>query len=71
MCYFTKKYTHLPLTEPTVRQLKKLYLQELKRSSLSARGGEFKELPSKKIGRPLNIGEKIDCQFKSKLTLNI
>ena len=42
-----------------------MYLQELKRSSLSAGGSDFKELPCKKIGRPLNIGEKVDSQVQA------
>ena len=65
MRYYAKKYTHLQLTEPTVRRLKNLYLQELKERSLIARGSDFKELPFKKIGRPLNIGEKIDSQVQA------
>ena len=65
MRYFARKYTHLPLTEPTVRRLKNLYLQELKKKPLSADSSDFKELPCKKIGRPLNIGEKIDSQVQA------
>ena len=44
ICYYTKRYTHLPLMEPTVRRLKNLYIQELKERSLTASGSDFKEV---------------------------
>ena len=42
-----------------------MYIQELKERSLTASSSDFKELPYKKIGRPLNIGEKIDSQVQA------
>ena len=61
-CY-KKKYPNLKLTEPTVRRLKNTYKDELKKRPLEERDS-LEELPLKKRGRPLMIGEELDGQVK-------
>jgi len=63
--YYKKKFPDLSLTEPTVRRLKNLYLEELAKKPLDADCSEFNELPYKKYGRPLNVGEEVDCQVQA------
>ena len=65
--YFAKKYPQLPLKETTVRRLKDLYQSSLKSKrpcdSLE-NTTDVQELPRKKTGRPLLIGEKLDHQVQ-------
>ena len=65
--YFAKKYPKLSLKETTVRRLKNLYQSSLK-SKKSGTGHEelkqIQELPRKKTGRPLLIGEELDGQVQ-------
>ena len=61
--YFKKKFPDLSLTEPTVRRLKNLYLEELAKKPLDENTSAFNELPYKKYGRPLNVGEEVDCRI--------
>ena len=63
--YFKKKFPDLSLTEPTVRRLKNLYLEELAKKPLDENSSAFNELPYKKYGRPLNVGEEVDCQVQA------
>ena len=72
--YFAKKYPKLPLKETTVRRLRNLYQSALKsRKSESSRTSsedhedpskEVEELPRKKTGRPLLIGDELDTQLQ-------
>ena len=61
-CY-KKNYPKLKLTEPTVRRLKNQYKDEVKKRPLEERDS-VEELPMKKRGRPLMIGEELDGQVK-------
>ena len=63
--YYKKKFPDLSLIKPTVRQLKNLYLEELIKKPLDADSSEFNELPYKKYGQPLNVGEEIDYQVQT------
>ena len=56
--YYKKKFPDLSLTEPTVRRIKNIYLEETKGKSLE-QTEKLKELPFKKRGRPLYIGEEL------------
>ena len=58
--YYKKKFPDLSLTEPTVRRLKNLYLEELVKKPLDADSSDVNELPYKKYDRPLNVGEEVD-----------
>ena len=62
--YYKKKFPDLPLTEPTVRRIKNAYLEELKGKTLE-QVEELKELPFKRRGRPLYIGEELDKQVQA------
>ena len=62
--YYKRKFPDLPLTEPTVRRIKNAYLEELKEKSLE-QVEKLKELPFKKRGRPLYIGEELDKQVQA------
>lgn len=59
-----KKFPDLSLTEPTVRWLKILYLEDIAKKALDANSSEFNKLPYKKYGWPLNVGEEVDCQLQ-------
>jgi len=63
MQYYKRNYPDLKLTEPTVQRLKNKYEDELKKRLLEERGS-LEELPMKKRGRPLMIGEELDGQVK-------
>ena len=68
--YYAKRFPNLALKETTVRRIKNVYLSELKKGSFetshsSESGGDSKvvqQLPSKKKGRPLLLGEELDKQ---------
>ena len=62
--YYKKKFPDLPLTEPIVRRIKNAYLEELKGKTLE-QVEELKELPFKRRGRPLYIGEELDKQVQA------
>ena len=55
--YF-KKFSGLLLTEPIVRWLKNLYLEELAKKWLDT-------VPYKKYGWPLNGGKEVDSQVQA------
>ena len=42
-----------------------MYLEELAKKPLDADSSEFNELPYKKYGRPLNVGEEVDSQVQA------
>ena len=63
--YYSKRCEDTKLKEATVRRLKNNYLGELKRKRV--RPHEITELPSKKRGRPLLLGEELDRKVKAYL----
>ena len=72
--YYAKRFPDLALKETTVRRIKNIYLSELKKGSLKAsHSGEsgdseiVQQLPPKKKGRPLLIGEELDKQIRDYL----
>ena len=60
--FFKKNHPDLALTEPTVRRAKNRYVEELKKRprNSSFELSELQELPTRKRGRPLLIGEELD-----------
>ena len=80
MRYFAKKYPDLPvLKETTVRRLKNLYKSNLlqpvppkkpetddsdEEDTKATTSNKVEELPRKKTGRPLLIGEELDAQVQ-------
>ena len=46
--YYKKKFPDLSLTEPTVKRLKNLYLEELAKKTLDTESSECNKLPYKK-----------------------
>ena len=64
MKYFAKKYPGEfgSLKETTVRRFKNLYEAELRFSDSKAE--DLKELPLKKTGRPLMLGDELDKQVR-------
>ena len=62
--YYKCKYPDLKLTEPTVRNS---YTFELKKRPLEERSS-LEELPTKKRGKPLMIGEELDREVKNYLS---
>lgn len=72
--YYAKHFPNLPLKETTVRRIKNVYLSELKKGSFEAShsgesgdGEVVQQLPAKKKGRPLLIGEELDQQVREYL----
>ena len=64
----TKRFPHLALKETTVRRIKNAYLLELKSNPRAEPDNEtVPELPCKKKGRPLLIGEELDKQVRDYL----
>ena len=55
------------VSEPTARRAKNLYLDELKKRSRSDDVDDFRELPTRKRGRPLLLGEELDRQVRTYL----
>ena len=63
--YYAKRFPHLALKETTVRRIKNAYLLELKSNPVLTEpetDEAVPELPCKKKGRPLLIGEELDKQ---------
>ena len=72
--YYAKCFPDLALKETTVRRLKNVYFSELKKGSFEAshsgKSGDsevVQELPPKKKGRPLLLGEELDRQVRDYL----
>ena len=72
--YYAKRFPNLALKETTVRRIKNVYLSELKKGSFEvSHSGEssdsevVQQLPPKKKGRPLLIGEDLDRQVRDYL----
>ena len=65
MRYFSYKYSgnFASLKETTVRRLKTQYLEQVSRNDNSQQGESIQELPLKKNGRPLMLGE-LDQQVR-------
>lgn len=65
--YLAKKYPDLPLKETTVRRSKNLYQSIFKLKELftdEEPSSDIQELPHKKTGQPLLIGEELDSQVQ-------
>ena len=71
--YYAKRFPDLSLEETTVRRIKNVYLSELKKGSFEAShsgesgDSEVQQLPPKKKGRPLLLGEELDRQVRDYL----
>ena len=65
--FYSKKYPDLIVLEPTARRAKNQYLDELKKRPRSGDLDDFRELPTKKRGRPLLLGEDVDRQVRTYL----
>ena len=66
LCYYKRTFPNLPLRETSVRRFKDSFQESLKRprdDSLE----DLCELPNKKMGRPLLIGEELDRQVQEYL----
>ena len=59
--YYAKAFPDIPLKETSVRRMKNDYLSHLKTSE-SSEGAQ--ELPGKKRGRPLLLGDQLDKQVR-------
>ena len=64
--YYKKAFPDLPLKETSVRRFKNLFQQSLRRPR-SDSSEDLGELPNKKMGRPLLIGEELDRQVQEYL----
>ena len=67
--YYAKRFPNLALKETTVTRIKNVYLSELQKGSFnvspSGESGDseaVQQLPPKKKGQPLLIGEDLDSQ---------
>ena len=65
---FKKDFPDDLLKESTIRGWKKTYLLELQSRRKAGKDLAVKELPNKKAGRPLMLGEALDGQVKAYLT---
>lgn len=64
--HYKRKYPDLRLTEPTVRRIKNAYLDERKKRPLDSSSDDLLcELPLKKRGRPLLIGDDLDQKVQA------
>ncbi len=63
--YISKQYEDIDPKETTVRRLKDNYLCELKHKRVEP--CKITELPSKKRGRPLLLGDELDKKVKAYL----
>ena len=63
--YYEKNFPDVSLTEPTVRWLKNLYLEECAKKLLDLYRSKFNKLPYRKYGRPLNVSEEVDSQVQA------
>ena len=66
MRYYKKNFPDLPLKETSVRRFKDSYRESVKKRIRDTQD-ELEELPTKKMGRPLLLGEEIDRQVKEYL----
>ena len=66
--FYKKKYPDLVVSEPTAMRAKYLYLDELKKRSRRDDVDDFRELPTRKRGRPLLLGEELDRQVRTYLS---
>ena len=57
--YFTRKF-HTNVSRSTVKSIRDLYLIEVKRKRQHAASGAIDDLPEKKRGRTLLLGEHLD-----------
>ena len=64
--YYKTTFPKLPLKETLVRRFKNLFQQSSKRPR-SDNSENLNELPNKKMGRPLLIGEELDRQVQEYL----
>ena len=64
--YYAWHFPNVPLKETSVRRFKSQYLSKLnkKKPGECSQDDEVGELPSKKMGRPLLIGEEADRQLQ-------
>ena len=60
---FVKRFPELK--ESTIRTWRNVYVSELQRKRKVGDDSSMKELPEKKRGRPLLLGDKLDGQVKS------
>ena len=60
--YYVKAFPDLPLKETTARRFKNKYQSALKTEE--GKAGELQDLPGKKRGRPLMIGEELNQQVQ-------
>lgn len=65
--YYKTTFPDLPLKETSVRRFKIAYQENLKKRMRDDNADELKELPTKKMGRPLLVGADIDRQVKEYL----
>ena len=65
--YYAMHFPNLPLKETSVRQFKTQYLSEFNKKKTGAECSQDKvcDLLSKKLGRPLLIGEKLTGSYRS------
>ena len=64
--YFTRKH-HANISKSTVRSIRDLYLIEVKCKRQHAESGAIDDLPEKKRGRKLLLGEHLDESFNCTL----
>ena len=62
---FPRDFPKDSLKESTNRGWKKAYLQELQLCRREGKDGMVKELPKRKTGRPLMMGEDLDWQVQA------
>ena len=65
--YYKKNFPNLSLKETSVRRFKDSYRELVKKRTRDDTQDELEELPTKKLGRPLLLGEEIDRQVKEYL----
>ena len=65
--YYEKNFPDLPLKETSVRRFKDSYRESVKKRTRYDTQDKLEELPTKKMGRPLLLGEEIDRQVKEYL----
>ena len=63
--YFSKKFPDLPLKETSVRRLKNLYRENLKKPGGDNSDNVQELMTGQKIGRPLILGDDLDRQLEN------
>ena len=63
--YYKMNFPNISLMEPTVRQLKILYLEECAKKPLDIYSIMFNKLPYKKYSQSLNVSEEFDGQVQA------